>query len=75
MTSVAPVTVSDTAALWLWAGELASATWRVNFEVPVDAGVPVIAPAELRLKPFGRVPEITLQTYAGVPPVACRLVL
>ena len=42
---------------------------------PAAVGVPEITPDELRLKPAGRVPELTDQLYGGVPPVAARVTL
>jgi hypothetical protein len=48
-----------------------SATCTVKIEFPAEVGVPVIVPP-LRLKPGGRLPELTLHLYGDTPPVAPR---
>jgi hypothetical protein len=48
----------------------ASLTCTVKLEVPAVVGVPVIAPAVLRLNPAGRAPTVVDQVYGVVPPVA-----
>jgi hypothetical protein len=55
--------------------ETASVTLTVKLEVAAfgtagAAGVPVITPAALKVKPAGRVPDATAQVYGVVPPVA-----
>jgi hypothetical protein len=52
-------------------GEVESITVAVNGKVPAAVGVPVIAPAEARLKPGGKVPEAD-QVYGVVPPSAVK---
>ena len=48
-----------------------SATLTVKFELPVAVGVPLIVPvAGFRESPFGRVPAITPQVRAPLPPAA-----
>ncbi len=39
----------------------------VPVNVPVAVGVPEIKPAELKLNPVGRLPNVTLNVGAGVP--------
>jgi hypothetical protein len=53
-------------------GELESSTVAVNGKFPALVGVPVIAPAEARLKPGGNVPEAD-RVYGFVPPIASAL--
>jgi hypothetical protein len=47
-----------------------SLTRTVNVELPTAAGVPVIAPFEASDNPGGKLPEVMLQVYGGVPPLA-----
>lgn len=49
-----------------------SVTLKVTFAVPTPeaVGVPVIAPAEDRLKPAGSVPLLTAYVYGEIPPLA-----
>ncbi len=39
----------------------------VPVNVPVLVGVPETAPAELKLKPGGKLPDVRLKVGAGVP--------
>ena len=41
--------------------ELLSVTCTVKFAVPVDEGVPLMAPAALRVSPAGSEPVVTVQ--------------
>jgi hypothetical protein len=50
-----------------------SAALIVKLEVPAVVGVPVNAPAELKVNPAGSVPELTDQVNDGVPPEAAKL--
>jgi hypothetical protein len=43
------------------AGELESITFTVNVDVPAAAGVPLICPAPLSVKPFGKAPALSDQ--------------
>jgi hypothetical protein len=53
------------------AGMLSSVTLAVNVEVPLDAGVPVIAPVEgASVSPAGSLPEVIDHAYCADPPVA-----
>ena len=48
-----------------------SCTCTMKAEVPDAVGVPAIAPVLLfRVTPAGKLPEITLQVYGGMPPLA-----
>ena len=47
----------------------------VKLELPAVVGVPVIAPALLRVNPAGRLPVVTLQVTVPEPPVDCRVTL
>ena len=50
-----------------------SVTLTVKFAVPVAVGAPLSAPVALfRVTPAGSAPEITLQEYGAVPPVAVK---
>ena len=40
---------------------------------PAVVGVPLITPLELRVSPTGNVPEVMLQLYGAVPPVAVNV--
>ena len=40
---------------------------------PAVVGVPEITPLELSDNPAGKVPEVIVQVYGGVPPVAVRV--
>jgi hypothetical protein len=53
------------------AGELESVTVNITLIAPAVVGVPVIAPAALRLKPSGSVVED--HEYGVVPPIAARV--
>jgi hypothetical protein len=48
----------------------------VNLNVPAVVGVPEITPVDAaRLNPAGSVPELTLQLYGVVPPLAANVVV
>jgi hypothetical protein len=53
-----------------------SVTVTVKLVVPVKlpVGVPEITPLDaFKLSPAGRLPVVTAQEYAVIPPVACRV--
>lgn len=56
-------------------GELLSATWTVNENVPMAVGVPLSTPAGLKLIPVGNgaEPEASDQTYGEIPPLAASV--
>ena len=52
----------------------ASVTCTENDAVPEVVGVPEITPVDAtRARPAGRVPELTVQLYGVVPPLACSV--
>jgi hypothetical protein len=52
----------------------ASVTRAVKLEVPVDVGVPVIAPVVvLSVRPDGKEPAVIDHVRGSVPPVAFRV--
>ena len=55
-------------------GEDESATCTVKVDVAAVVGVPEMTPALLRLRPVGRLPEVTVQAYGVLPPVATSVV-
>lgn len=58
------------------AGEPLSVTVTVNEYVPAAVGVPDITPVvPFKLKPVGKLPEVTAHVYDGLPPVALNVVL
>ena len=53
----------------------ASFTCTVNDAVPNVVGVPLICPVELfSVRPAGKEPEVIVQVYGVVPPLACSVV-
>ena len=53
----------------------ASVPVTVTVELPAVVGVPERTPAELNVKPNGKVPVVTANVYGAVPPLALRGVL
>jgi hypothetical protein len=72
---VAALTVIDSLAEAVCAGDALSCTPTVNVNVPLAVGVPEIWPALERLNPAGRFPDLTDHVYPGVPPLALSDVL
>jgi len=66
------VSVSD--AFAVSGVEYESVTTKANKYVPPPDGVPVMAPAADRVKPGGRLPELSAQVYGGTPPEASSVV-
>lgn len=54
-------------------GEEESVTCTVKLDGPALVGVPLIVPPLLKLRPAGNAPEVTVQEYGVVPPVAARV--
>jgi len=51
-------------------------TFRLKLYVPVALGVPEIAPLDgVKLNPEGNEPEVMLQVYGAVPPLAASVAL
>jgi hypothetical protein len=65
--------LSDPAAVC--GGELESFILTVKREVPACVGIPVTVPDGERPKPVGSCPEVSLQLYGAVPPVADKAAL
>jgi hypothetical protein len=66
----------DNACVAERAGLPESVTWKVRLAVPGVVGVPVIAPVdEFRLRPAGRVPEVTLHVNGETPPLFVSVTL
>jgi hypothetical protein len=60
--------------VWGWLSESFAVT--VKLKVPLAVGVPERMPvADARVRPAGRLPEVTDQVYAGTPPVALNELL
>jgi hypothetical protein len=53
--------------------EAESVALIVKVLFPAAVGVPESTPAELNIRPAGRVPVLRLQVYGGVPPVAAKV--
>ena len=66
---VEPTTIEVVADL-LWAGLPLSVTVAVKLNVPETVGAPEMVPLLARVRPAGKLPELTVQLYAGVPPLA-----
>ena len=52
-----------------------SETCTAKLKLPAAVGVPEIAPALLSERPPGSFPDLTVQEYGAVPPVADKVVL
>ena len=63
-------TVTEKLLVCRCTGELASFTAIVNDVEPVTVGTPERTPAEVNVRPAGRLPEATDQVYPAVPPPA-----
>jgi len=51
-------------------------TFRLKLYVPAALGVPAIAPLDdVKLNPEGNEPEVMLQLYGAVPPLAVSVAL
>jgi len=59
----------------VWGGVPESVAVTVNLLVPAVVGVPEISPELLKLNPAGKLPEVTLQLMAPVPPEAASVAL
>ena len=70
ITAAATVIVNDFVAVCA-VGAVESVTFAVKLNEPEVVGVPEIVPvAADSVKPVGSAPELTLQLYGVVPPVA-----
>ncbi len=52
---------------WVAAGLTPLLAVTVPVKVPLLVGLPEMTPAELKLNPGGRLPDVTLKVGAGVP--------
>jgi hypothetical protein len=68
------LTVIDSCAEAVCAGDALSVTVTVKVDVPVAVGVPEITPAFDIVNPAGRLP-LTDHVYPGVPPLALSVAL
>jgi hypothetical protein len=67
----AGITLSDNAVVVVWAGAEESFTWTPKEKLPDCVGLQEIAPGEAASDvPDGKLPELRLQEYGGVPPEA-----
>ena len=72
----AGVTVMERFAVTVLGVVLESLTCTVKFVVPVAAGVPVMAPDALNVRPAGKeLPLASENVYEGIPPDAMTLAL
>jgi hypothetical protein len=72
---VGGATTSDSVTDLFCTGVDESATEKVRLLVPLAVGFPEIPPVDARLSPAGIVPEVSVQVYGLVPPVAFSVVL
>jgi hypothetical protein len=49
-------------------------TVKLNGDPVTVVGEPEIVPAELNVRPGGRLPDVTVQVYGAVPPDALKVV-
>src|SRR5215472_416172 len=69
------LTVIDSCADALCAGDPLSFTATVNVDVPLAVGVPEIKPALESVNPAGKLPDASDHGYPGLPPLALSAVL
>jgi hypothetical protein len=75
VTATATVMLNDFVAVCA-VGAVESVTLAVKVNVPAAVGVPVIVPlAAAIVRPAGNVPELMLQLYGVVPPLAANIVV
>jgi hypothetical protein len=73
VTAAATVRVNDLLAVCA-VGFVESVTLAVKLKEPDAVGVPEIAPAEDSVRPPGSAPELMLQLYGVVPPLAASVI-
>ena len=75
VTAAATVRVNDLVAVSAFGfGVVESVTLAVKLKEPDAVGVPEIAPAEDSVRPPGSAPELMLQLYGVVPPLAASVI-
>ena len=72
-TAAATVSEKDFVAVCV-VGVVESPTFAVKLKEPEAVGVPETVPAADRAKPAGSAPELMLQEYGAVPPLAASVV-
>jgi hypothetical protein len=72
VTAAATVRESDFVAVCA-VGVVESVTFAVKLNEPDAVGVPEIVPALDKVRPAGRAPELMLQLYGAVPPLAANV--
>jgi len=73
ITSVAGLTIRVAVMLAVCGLKAESVAFTVSVLVPAVVGVPESIPAELNVRPPGRVPALTFQVSGEVPPVAAKV--
>jgi hypothetical protein len=63
----AHMVILKAAVVELW---LASVTFATKLLLPDPVGVPLICPLLLRVRPAGKLPELSDHVYGNVPPLA-----
>jgi hypothetical protein len=71
----AELTVIDSCADAVCAGDPLSCAVTVNVDVPLVVGLPEITPPLDIVSPAGKLPEAIDHVYPGVPPLALRVAL
>lgn len=61
-------------AVWPGVVESVTVTVKLNGDPVTVVGEPEIVPAELNVRPGGRLPDVTVQVYGAVPPDALKVV-
>jgi hypothetical protein len=56
-------------------GVVESVTLAVKLKEPAVVGVPEIVPVAESVRPAGKAPEVMLQLYGVVPPLAAKVVV
>ena len=73
VTAAATVRVNDFVAVCA-VGVVESVTFTVKLKEPEAVGVPDMVPPKDSVRPAGKAPELTLQLYGVVPPLAASVV-
>jgi hypothetical protein len=68
-------TVIDSCTDAVCTGDPLSLTDTVNVALPAAVGVPEITPPDDSVSPPGKLPDVTVHVYPGVPPLALNVPL